>query len=141
PLATHSFPTRRSSDLYMEIRALEPVTIVGARSAAAGSVELHRMQMQGNTMKMAPVERLQLKAKQTLSLSPRGDRLSVCFAFNCSRSTGAIFMVLPCICMRCSSTLPAAALRAPTIVTGSSARISIYRSEERRVGKECVASG
>lgn len=49
----------------------EPDTLTGASLAAAGRAELHRMSMEGDVMKMAPVEGgLVIKPGETITLKP-----------------------------------------------------------------------
>lgn len=54
----------------------EPDTLTGASLAAAGRAELHRMSMEGDVMKMAPVEGgLVIKPGETITLKPGGYHL------------------------------------------------------------------
>ena len=54
----------------------EPDTLTGATLAAAGRAELHRMSMEGDVMKMAPVEGgLVIKPGETITLKPGGYHL------------------------------------------------------------------
>ena len=54
----------------------EPDTLTGASLAAAGHAELHRMSMEGDVMKMAPVEGgLVIKPGETITLKPGGYHL------------------------------------------------------------------
>jgi hypothetical protein len=61
-----------TSAAYMTLTAREPLTLVGATSPAAGSVELHEMKMEGDVMKMRAVDKLDLPAGQSLELKPGG---------------------------------------------------------------------
>ena len=54
----------------------EPDTLTGASLAAAGRAELHRMSMEGDVMKMAPVEGgLVIRPGETITLKPGGYHL------------------------------------------------------------------
>jgi copper(I)-binding protein len=61
-----------SSAAYMTHTAREPVTLLGASSPAAGSVELHEMKMEGDVMKMRAVEGLPLPVGKGVELKPGG---------------------------------------------------------------------
>lgn len=60
---------------YMTLTAAEPLTLIGASSPAAGSVELHQMQMQGDVMRMRPVDTLALAPNRPVQLAPGGYHL------------------------------------------------------------------
>jgi copper(I)-binding protein len=64
-----------ASGAFMEITSREAARLVGASSAAAGRVELHEMRMEGNTMKMRALERLELPAGKPVTLGPGGYHL------------------------------------------------------------------
>jgi len=57
---------------FMTLQAQENITITSASSPWVGVAQLHSMNMEGNVMKMAPVEALPLAAGQSLSLKPGG---------------------------------------------------------------------
>ena len=60
---------------YMTLTASEPLTLLGAESAAAGIVEIHEMKMVGEVMKMGAVDTLPLAAGKPLQLKPGGYHL------------------------------------------------------------------
>jgi copper(I)-binding protein len=57
---------------YMTLTAREPLTLLGADSAAAGIIEIHEMKMVGDVMKMRAAETLPLTADRPLELKPGG---------------------------------------------------------------------
>ncbi len=61
-----------SSGAYMKLTAREPLTLLGADTAAAGIVEIHEMKMVGDVMKMGAVDTLPLVPGQALELKPGG---------------------------------------------------------------------
>jgi len=64
-----------STGAYMTITASEPLTLMGAETAAAGIVEIHEMKMVGDVMKMRAAETLPLAAGKPLQLKPGGYHL------------------------------------------------------------------
>jgi periplasmic copper chaperone A len=61
-----------ASGAYMTLTAREPLTLVGAESAAAGIVEIHEMKMEGDVMKMRAVDKLDLPAGKPVAFKPGG---------------------------------------------------------------------
>ncbi len=57
---------------FMTISAHDNVSIVGLESPAAQTVQLHEMTMQGSTMTMRDLPRLDLKAGDSVTLDPAG---------------------------------------------------------------------
>jgi copper(I)-binding protein len=57
---------------YMQLRSTDGATLVGADSPAAGIVEIHEMRMEGNTMRMRGVDKLELPAGRAVELKPGG---------------------------------------------------------------------
>jgi periplasmic copper chaperone A len=57
---------------YMQLRSADGATLLGADSPAAGIVEIHEMRMEGNTMRMRGVDKLELPAGQAVELKPGG---------------------------------------------------------------------
>jgi copper(I)-binding protein len=57
---------------FMTLQASESLTITAASSPLVGVAQLHSMSMEGNVMKMAPVDALPLAAGQSLTLKPGG---------------------------------------------------------------------
>jgi hypothetical protein len=60
---------------FMEITSRPGGALVGASSPAAGRVEVHQMKMEGNTMKMRAVDKLELPAGKLVKLAPGGYHL------------------------------------------------------------------
>jgi len=52
------------------LTAREPLTLLGARTPAAGIVEIHQMKMEGDVMKMGAAEALPLAPGKPLQLAP-----------------------------------------------------------------------
>lgn len=61
-----------TSGAYMVLTAREPLKLVGASSPAAGIVELHEMKMEGDVMKMRPLDALALPVGKPVELKPSG---------------------------------------------------------------------
>jgi periplasmic copper chaperone A len=57
---------------YMQLKSADGATVVGVESPAAGIVEIHEMRMDGNTMRMRGVEKLELPAGRAVELKPGG---------------------------------------------------------------------
>jgi len=66
-------PGQKSSGAFMQLTSTTDVTLVGARSAAAGVVEIHEMAMDDTmTMKMRAVKGIELPAGKAVALKPGG---------------------------------------------------------------------
>lgn len=63
---------QRSSAAYMTLAATEPLTLVGASSPAAGTVEVHEMKMDGDVMRMRALPAVELPAGKPVELKPGG---------------------------------------------------------------------
>jgi hypothetical protein len=63
---------QQSSAGYMTLTAKEPLTLLGATSPAAGTIELHEMKLDGDVMRMRAVDQLALPAGQPVELKPGG---------------------------------------------------------------------
>jgi copper(I)-binding protein len=61
-----------SSGGYMKLTSPKEVTLVAVSSPAAGTAEVHEMKMEGDVMRMLPMERLRLPAGKTVELKPGG---------------------------------------------------------------------
>jgi copper(I)-binding protein len=57
---------------YMQLKSADGATLVGADSPAAGIVEIHEMRMEGNTMRMRGVDKLELPPGRAVELKPGG---------------------------------------------------------------------
>jgi len=60
---------------FMQLLSTQALTLTGFASEVAGSTELHDMKMDGNVMRMRPIESLSLPPGQTVSLRPGGHHL------------------------------------------------------------------
>jgi copper(I)-binding protein len=77
PWLRPSVQGQATTGAYMTLTATEPLTLLGASTPAAGSVELHQMRMEGDIMRMRAVETLPLPANQPVQLAPGGLHLMV----------------------------------------------------------------
>jgi copper(I)-binding protein len=73
--ARASVQGQRSSGAFMTLTATEPVTLVAVATPAAGLAEVHEMKMEGDVMRMRPVQALKLPANQPVQLTPGGYHL------------------------------------------------------------------
>jgi copper(I)-binding protein len=72
PWLRPSVQGQATTGAYMTLTASEPLTLLGASTPAAGSVELHQMRMEGDVMRMRPVETLALAPGHPVRLAPGG---------------------------------------------------------------------
>jgi copper(I)-binding protein len=63
---------QRATGGYMKLTADADVTLVAVTSPAAGAAEVHEMNMDGEVMRMRPVEGVRLPAGKTVELKPGG---------------------------------------------------------------------
>ena len=64
-------PQQQASGVFMDLRsAHDDAKLVGVRSDAAASTEIHEMRMEDNVMKMRAVTSIDLPKEQTVSLKP-----------------------------------------------------------------------
>jgi hypothetical protein len=73
--ARAAVPGQQATGAFMTLMAPAGARLLGARSPAAGVVELHEMAMQGDVMKMRAVPALDLPAGQPVQLKPGGHHL------------------------------------------------------------------
>ena len=73
--ARATVPGQKVGGVYLEIRSEEPAKLVGVRSPAAGSAEIHSMSNDGGVMKMRQLKQLDLPAGQTVRLAPNGNHI------------------------------------------------------------------
>jgi copper(I)-binding protein len=73
--ARASVQGQRSSGAFMTLTASEPLTLVGVTTPAAGLAQVHEMKMDGDVMRMRPVQVLDLPAHKPVQLSPGGYHL------------------------------------------------------------------
>ncbi|HUO44698.1 MAG TPA: copper chaperone PCu(A)C [Burkholderiales bacterium] len=65
-------PGQTSAAVYLQIKSDAAAKLVGASSPAAKTAQIHEMSMQGNVMKMRPIDALDLPAGKTVELKPGG---------------------------------------------------------------------
>ena len=70
--ARASVQGQATSRAYMTLTAGEPLVLVGASTPAAGMAEVHQMKMEGDVMRMGPVDALPLPVGQPVELQPNG---------------------------------------------------------------------
>jgi copper(I)-binding protein len=68
-------PVQKTAGAYLSLQSVKAVRVVGASSPVAGSVELHQMEMQGQTMKMHAVDAIALPAGEKVDLAKAGYHL------------------------------------------------------------------
>lgn len=70
-----SVPGQSGTGAFMKLSAPAGARLVGAATPVAGVAEVHEMKMEGDTMRMRAVSRLELPARQTVELKPGGYHL------------------------------------------------------------------
>src|SRR3954469_2168836 len=73
--ARASVQGQRSTGAFMTLTASEPLTLVGISTPVAGLAEVHEMKMEGDVMRMRPVQALELRPHKPVQLSPGGYHL------------------------------------------------------------------
>jgi copper(I)-binding protein len=73
--ARASVQGQSASGAFMKLTAREPLSLVGATTPAAGIAEVHEMKMEGDVMKMRPIDALALPAGKPVELKPGGHHL------------------------------------------------------------------
>jgi copper(I)-binding protein len=63
---------QKATGAFMQLRSTDGTALVGVESPVAGVVEIHEMRMEGNTMRMRAIPRLELPAGQAVDLKPGG---------------------------------------------------------------------
>jgi periplasmic copper chaperone A len=63
---------QKATGAYMQLRSTDGATLVGVESPAAGIVEIHEMRMEGDTMRMRAVQKLDLPPGRAVELKPGG---------------------------------------------------------------------
>jgi copper(I)-binding protein len=72
PWVRATVPAQKSSGAFMQLRSPKDARLVAVRTPVAGNAELHQMEMQGQSMKMRPVDAIQLPAGQVVNLASGG---------------------------------------------------------------------
>jgi len=73
--ARATVPGQKVAAVYLEIRSDEPAKLIGVRSSAASSAEIHSMSNDGGVMKMRQLKSIDLPAGQTVRLAPNGNHI------------------------------------------------------------------
>jgi copper(I)-binding protein len=72
PWVRATVPQQTASGAFMQVRSADAARLVSASSPVARSVEIHKMEMNGQTMKMREVDGIDLPAGQTVNLASGG---------------------------------------------------------------------
>ena len=72
PWVRATVPAQKASGAFMQVRSADAARLVSASSPVAKSVEIHQMEMHGQTMKMREVDGIDLPAGQTVNLASGG---------------------------------------------------------------------
>jgi copper(I)-binding protein len=72
PWVRATVPAQKSSGAFMQLRSAKDARLVGVRTPVAGNAELHKMEMQGQAMKMRAVDGIELPGGQLVNLASGG---------------------------------------------------------------------
>ena len=72
PWVRATVPSQKTTGAFMQLTSPTGTRLIGARSPAAGIVEIHEMTMVDNVMKMHAISGLDLPAGQTVELKQGG---------------------------------------------------------------------
>jgi len=72
PWIRATVPAQKATGAFMQLKAAKTARLVAASSPAAGRVEIHQMEMQGQTMRMHAVDGIDLPAGQAVNLASGG---------------------------------------------------------------------
>lgn len=72
PWIRATVPAQKTAGAFMQLKSAKPVRLVAASSPVAGRVEIHQMEMQGQTMRMRAVDGIDLAANQPVNLALGG---------------------------------------------------------------------
>lgn len=72
PWIRATVPAQKATGAFMQIKAARAARLVAASTPAAGRVEIHQMEMQGQTMRMHAVDGIDLPAGQPVNLASGG---------------------------------------------------------------------
>jgi copper(I)-binding protein len=68
-------PVQKTAGAFLSVQSVKAARLVGAASPVAGTVEMHQMEMVGQTMKMHAVDAIDLPAGQKVDLAKAGYHL------------------------------------------------------------------
>lgn len=72
PWIRATVPQAKATGAFMQLRSAQDARLLGVRSDAAGVVEIHQMEMDGQMMRMHAVSGIDLPAGQTVNLASGG---------------------------------------------------------------------
>ena len=72
PWVRATVPQQTASGAFMQLRSADSAKLVSATSPIAASVQIHKMEMTGQTMKMREVDAIDLPAGETVNLASGG---------------------------------------------------------------------
>ena len=72
PWVRATVPAQGSTGAFMHLLSRTPAKLVGVTSPVATTVELHKMEMKGEVMKMGPVDSIDLPAGKGVNLASGG---------------------------------------------------------------------
>jgi copper(I)-binding protein len=72
PWVRATVPQQKASGAFMQVRSADAARLVSASSPVAKSVEIHKMEMVGQMMKMREVDGIDLPAGETVNLASGG---------------------------------------------------------------------
>lgn len=72
PWIRATVPAQKTAGAFMQLRSAKATRLVDVQTPVAGRAEVHRMAMDGQTMRMQKVDGIDLPAGQTVNLSSGG---------------------------------------------------------------------
>lgn len=72
PWVRATVPAQKASGAFMHLTSTSPAKLVKVSSPAATKIELHKMSMEGGTMKMAQVDAIDLPKDKVVNLASGG---------------------------------------------------------------------
>jgi len=92
--ARATVPGQKTSGAFMVLKSDQTTHLVGVASPVAGIAELHEMSMDGNIMRMRPIDALALPAGKAVELKPGGYHLMLMDLKQPLKSGGTIPLTL-----------------------------------------------
>lgn len=75
PWVRATVPVQKTAGAFLTLQSSKAVRLVGASTPVAGNVEMHKMEMAGQTMKMQAVDAIELPAGTKVDLAKAGYHL------------------------------------------------------------------
>jgi copper(I)-binding protein len=72
PWIRATVPAQKTAGAFMQLTSARPLRLVGVSTPVAGRVEIHQMEMQGQTMRMHAVDGIDIPANQPVNLASGG---------------------------------------------------------------------